>query len=587
MAGSNAVTASFSTASDPAAGGSGTALPAASSRPLLRLLPAVLAAIYFAVMMPIGADMILHYPDERHYAYGGARMVETGDWLIPRTPQGEIRLKKPVIPYWFSAAGFELLGIGVPGFRLFWVIAASGILLLTYGIARGLGAPLGAALLAEIMIAANPVFLRAAINAIPDIPLTFFVTLAAFGFVRILAARQESPARGWAWVAWLGMACAVLAKGMLPIVLVASLLAYLVALDRRKLSAVLRPLPILAAGALVAAWYVYAAVSYPEAFAAQFFGDQITGNAAKGAWWVLVALPGYLLAGIFSFLAWPLLLIGLGLEKRPPPSPLAWPSPARLLAVWCAVVVVVFAFSDAIDPRYLLPVMPAFSALLAAGIGALDGPGLPRVSAACRWLLLPAVALGLILAVPEVLVLLQVGGGLAIALVGFGVAMWVAFAATGWRAPQLAPHLLGATPVLAFGLGALAMAPVVLPDRGVPFAAALEASDAAADRAAFVGDVHTASETRLAAGTADPFVEVENITDALAGGYCVVMATQRGVARKLEDQGYTVSEVRGGWRDIDLARFLGAVFSWRLAEARAANGSIGYVAACSGQRTVE
>ena len=269
------------------------------------------------------------------------------------------------------------------------------------------------------------------------------------------------------------------------------------------------------------------------------------------------------------------------------PSPLAWPSPARLLAVWCAVVVVVFAFSDAIDPRYLLPVMPAFSALLAAGIGALDGPGLPRVSAACRWLLLPAVALGLILAVPEVLVLLQVGGGLAIALVGFGVAMWVAFAATGWRAPQLAPHLLGATPVLAFGLGALAMAPVVLPDRGVPFAAALEASDAAADRAAFVGDVHTASETRLAAGTADPFVEVENITDALAGGYCVVMATQRGVARKLEDQGYTVSEVRGGWRDIDLARFLGAVFSWRLAEARAANGSIGYVAACSGQRTVE
>ena len=58
----------------------------ASRSVLLRWLPLVIAAVYFAVMMPIGAHMILHYPDERHYAYGGARMVETGDWLIPRTP---------------------------------------------------------------------------------------------------------------------------------------------------------------------------------------------------------------------------------------------------------------------------------------------------------------------------------------------------------------------------------------------------------------------------------------------------------------------------------------------------------------------
>jgi len=587
MAGTNAVTAPvFSSATGSTAGGSRTALPDAASRPLfLRLLPAILAAIYFAVMMPIGADMILHYPDERHYAYGGARMVETGDWLIPRTPQGEIRLKKPVIPYWFSAAGFELLGIGVPGFRLFWVLAASGILILTYAIARGLGVPPAAALLAEVMIAANPVFLRAAINAIPDIPLTFFVTLAALGVVRILAAREAPAGGGWAWVAWIGMALAVLAKGLLPIVLVAAVVAYLAAFDRAKLGAVLRPLPVLAAVVLVAAWYVYAAATYPAEFAAQFFGDQITGNAAKGPWRVFAALPGYLLVGIFSFLAWPLLLAGLAIEKRPRLSPLAWPSPARLLAAWCAVVVVVFAFSDAIDPRYLLPVMPAFAALLAAGMAALDGPALPRVSAACRWLLLPATAIGLILAVPEALILLQLGSGLAIALAAMGVAAWLAFAAAGWRRPRLAPYLLGATPILAFGLLALAMAPVVLPDRGVPLAGALAASEVAPTRAAFVGDVHTASETRLAAGAADPFVEVEKFPDVLAGGYCLVMATQRGAAQKLRDQGYTVSEVRGGWREIDPARFLGAVFAWRLAEARAANGSIGYVAACGDQGT--
>ena len=133
MAGMNAVTAPSPPPADAAAGRHPAAGVGAASRSvLLRWLPLVIAAAYFAVMMPIGAKMILHYPDERHYAYGGARMVETGDWLIPRTPEGEVRLKKPVIPYWFSAAGFEILGIGVPGFRLFWVLAACGILLFTF-----------------------------------------------------------------------------------------------------------------------------------------------------------------------------------------------------------------------------------------------------------------------------------------------------------------------------------------------------------------------------------------------------------------------------------------------------------------------
>src|SRR5690606_23834775 len=108
MAGHDAVTAPATEPVVPAAA-AGPATPrTASPSTLFRWLPLLIAAVYFAVMMPIGGKMILHYPDERHYAYGGARMVETGDWLIPRTPDGEVRLKKPVIPYWFSAAGFEL-----------------------------------------------------------------------------------------------------------------------------------------------------------------------------------------------------------------------------------------------------------------------------------------------------------------------------------------------------------------------------------------------------------------------------------------------------------------------------------------------
>jgi 4-amino-4-deoxy-L-arabinose transferase-like glycosyltransferase len=584
MAGMNAVTAPSPPPADSAAG----RRPAAGSgaRPrsiLLGWLPLVIAAAYFAVMMPIGAQMILHYPDERHYAYGGARMVETGDWLIPRTPDGEVRLKKPVIPYWFSAAGFEILGIGVPGFRLFWVLAACGILLLTYLIARTVGASPGVAVLAEVMIAANPVFMRAATNSIPDIPLTFFVSAAALGFVRVLAAKDAPEASGWAWLGWLGMALAVLTKGLLPLVLIATLIAYVAAFDRGRLGAILRPLPILCAVALVASWYAYAAAAYPAEFAAQFFGDQISGNATNGPLWVLAAFPGYLFTGVFSFLGWPLLLLWLTARSGRKPSLKAWPSPVRLLALWCAVVVVVFAFSDAIDPRYLLPVLPMVSVLLALGLEAVDGDGLPQVSNICRWLLPPVAAAGLILAVPEMLILLQIGAPFAIALMAVGIGAWLLAALAGWRRPRLAPYLLGATPVLAFALLGLAMAPVVLPDLGAPFAARLAASEGPAPKAAFVGDIHTASEVRLHAGTADPFVEMAKPGDAVAADHCLILATQRGVADKLAREGYTVTEVKGGWREIDAPALFGAIFSWRLDQVREKNGAVGYVAECGSE----
>ena len=93
--------------------------------------------------------------------------------------------------------------------------------------------------------------------------------------------------------------------------------------------------------------------------------------------------------------------------------------------------------------------------------------------------------------------------------------------------------------MLAVALLGLAMAPVVLPDLGVPFAARLAASEVPATKAAFVGDIHTASEVRLQAGAADPFVEVAKVGDAVAGDYCLVMATQRERRRQARGERVT------------------------------------------------
>ncbi len=90
-----------------------------------------------------------------------------------------MRLKKPILAYWFSAAGFEVLGENVAGFRLFAMLGGCGILLLTYVLARMLGANARTALLAEVFLAGNPVLMHASVTANPDVPLAIFMLVSA------------------------------------------------------------------------------------------------------------------------------------------------------------------------------------------------------------------------------------------------------------------------------------------------------------------------------------------------------------------------------------------------------------------------
>lgn len=264
---------------------------------------AVVVSVYFAVMIAYGATTILQYPDERHYAYAGAHMVETGDWLIPVTPDGEVRLKKPILPYWFSAAGFELFGINPLGFRFFWVLGAAATLLLTYALALVLSASRMSALLAVALTVGNPLFIRATVNSIPDIPLTVFLMLAVLGFVRVFSSDERDVPRWAPWAGWIGIALAVQAKGLLPLLLAGIVLLHAGFFDRSRLRQVLSPLPILAALAIVLSWFVLVAVSYPDELTREFFGDQVTEKVSVSPWRWVIALAGYLAICVGSFLA--------------------------------------------------------------------------------------------------------------------------------------------------------------------------------------------------------------------------------------------------------------------------------------------
>jgi len=56
-------------------------------------------------------------PDEHRYAEIGREMVETGDWIVPRT-DGLRYFEKPIHGHWLHALSIKLLGTNAYAIRL-------------------------------------------------------------------------------------------------------------------------------------------------------------------------------------------------------------------------------------------------------------------------------------------------------------------------------------------------------------------------------------------------------------------------------------------------------------------------------------
>ena len=58
---------------------------------------AIVLLIFVVSMLPYTSDFIFFHPDERHYVQGALNMLDTGEFLTPKTGEGEDRLTKPPI----------------------------------------------------------------------------------------------------------------------------------------------------------------------------------------------------------------------------------------------------------------------------------------------------------------------------------------------------------------------------------------------------------------------------------------------------------------------------------------------------------
>ncbi|HEY9109581.1 MAG TPA: phospholipid carrier-dependent glycosyltransferase [Roseateles sp.] len=332
----------------------------------------------------------LMLPDEGRYAEVAREML-LGDGGMP-TLHGLPFFHKPPLMYWVDVAAMQVLGVNAFAARMApalggWLMGAA----LYMDLCRRID-PRRAALVLGVL-ATTPFFYLGAQYANHDMPVAGLIT-AAIVFARRAADEAGRARLHWAVAAWCAMALAVLAKGLIGVVLPALVVGpWLLAQRRwRDVLLMLHPLAMLCFAVLAVPWFAAMQWRYP-AFLDYFFLEQhvrrfaqIGFNNQQPFWFFMpVLLP--------LTLPWSAWL----LRRWPRRTPLDAPTTA-LYAWWVVAVVGFFSLPSSKLVGYVLPAVAPFVALLGLVVGA--GRAWRRVMPAAA-LACIATVLGLAWAAPK------------------------------------------------------------------------------------------------------------------------------------------------------------------------------------------
>jgi 4-amino-4-deoxy-L-arabinose transferase-like glycosyltransferase len=116
-------------------------------------------------------------------------------WLIPQL-NGDLRLRKPPLPYWFAAAGYKLGGVNETAGRVPTAVIGWLTLGVTFLAAERLFGT-RAGFFAAATLLGSYLFFRHTRLAETDAPATLFVTLAVYGVLRAASEGRGQGDCGW------------------------------------------------------------------------------------------------------------------------------------------------------------------------------------------------------------------------------------------------------------------------------------------------------------------------------------------------------------------------------------------------------
>jgi 4-amino-4-deoxy-L-arabinose transferase-like glycosyltransferase len=287
-------------------------------------------------------------------------MLERGnlrDFIIPHL-NGRVRLQKPPLAYWFTAASFSLLGVNDFSGRLPAALAAWLTVLLTFAVARRYFGARAAAFAAAALFG-SVLFIRYGTLAETDIWTALFVTLAIDAMLRCLeegrAPRLTARFAFWAHVSAVAIALTVLSKGLpalFPVLFLVAMCAI-----RRQWSLLARwlfcgaPLTVIL---LAAPWFIYI-TSSPEWKILIDELREMADASGHGGWFFIYF--GDLLAGTAPWTGLTVLGVADAVRRARRDPRLA------LTLVWFLAVFVPLCITPQKQKHYVMPALPPLAIL--------------------------------------------------------------------------------------------------------------------------------------------------------------------------------------------------------------------------------
>jgi 4-amino-4-deoxy-L-arabinose transferase-like glycosyltransferase len=325
----------------------------------------LLAALTFFAGLGRGA---ITDSDEAFYAESSREMVASGDWVTPHYNY-ETRFQKPILYYWLTSLTFFLTGASEFGARFWAAMAGVGLVLVTAAAGRRWYDET-TGLLAGAIVATNFGYFSIGRMALPDLPLTFCITLAIWAALVSTLEQERSP-RQFVILAALGLGAGFLMKGPVGLIIPAIVILPVLMIERRSIG--LNPADIvlgfLVMLAVAMPWYLMMWMRHGNDYLQSFFvGDNFQRfatdrfNDPRPWWFYLPVVAG-------GLLPWtPLALVWLGPITQFLRGRRAVGTVDLRLLLWALLPLVFYSISIGKQPRYVLPVLPPIALLLASSI---------------------------------------------------------------------------------------------------------------------------------------------------------------------------------------------------------------------------
>jgi 4-amino-4-deoxy-L-arabinose transferase-like glycosyltransferase len=324
---------------------------------------AFLAALCLPYCINLGTSSIWD-ANEAFYAETPREMLESGDYLAPRF-NFEPRAQKPPLTYWAILASYKLFGISEFAVRLPIALAAIGVLLFSYGIARMLFNPRAALIAAAVTATVARIFILA--RRLPiDILLMFFLMGTLFFLVRAILGRKT---HSWA-LAYLFAGLGFLTKGPIALLIPGAACLLWALWGRRLKFGETHPVMGVAILILVTLpWYAAIFLAHGWAYIEPFFlrdnigrfASDILGPSRGPLYYFPVAATDFFPWSILAL--WAVYLLWIFRKALQPLKSLAFGLPL----IWCLCVFFLFSLSKNKQEYYIAPIYPV-AAIILSGV---------------------------------------------------------------------------------------------------------------------------------------------------------------------------------------------------------------------------